>query len=57
MLNVDGNRLSRSSLTLTINAKNGVKVEGFIVVQHQAQKAMAQILLAGEGERSRFSVR
>ncbi|XP_058644711.1 ciliogenesis and planar polarity effector 1-like [Onychostoma macrolepis] len=32
---------------LSVSAKNGSEAGGFVVVQHQAQKAVAQILLAG----------
>ncbi len=35
---------------LTVRVKNGSEAGGFVVVQHQAQKAVAQILLAGPGE-------
>ncbi len=35
---------------LTVRVKNGSEAGGFVVIQHQAQKAVAQILLAGPGE-------
>lgn len=44
------------SLMVTIDAKNGVEVGGVAVIQHQAQKAMAQILLAGEGKTTCFQM-
>lgn len=51
-LNIVGYRPSDSGrpLKLTISAQNGSEVRGFVVVQHQAQEAMAQILLARQGK-------
>ncbi|KAL0183117.1 hypothetical protein M9458_022492, partial [Cirrhinus mrigala] len=49
-LNAVGYRPSGHPLKLTISAKNGSEVGGFVVVQHQAQEAMAQILLAGQDD-------
>lgn len=49
-LNIVGYRPSGRPLKLTISAQNGSEVRGFVVVQHQAQEAMAQILLARQGK-------
>jgi len=48
-LNVVGNRAA-GPLKLTVSAENGCEVRGFVVVQHQAPQAVAQILLAWPGE-------
>lgn len=40
--------------SLIINTKHGGEVRGVGVVQHQEEKTMAEILLAGKGETDRF---
>lgn len=55
MLNVVGNRASGP--VKLISAENGCEVGGFVVVQHQAPEAVAQILLARPGKGGCFSVR
>lgn len=48
-LDVVGNRAS-GPLKRPVSAENGCEVRGFVVVQHQAPEAVAQILLAWPGE-------